>query len=305
MRDGAALDAAQFGHLRHLPLGKEGVDHARPLRRLHQVGKGRAFQGQGLIEGQPCPLDRRIQPAQMTDLPGIGARHPGLERRQFGRIGGRNGQVAHPPHPLALGQQPLGKGQARRFRRAVHHGIDDAQPQRLVRRDHAGAGEDLGRGHQAAQARQALGAARAGDQAQVDLGQAQPGARQHHPVMAAQRHLQPAAQGGAVQDADHGFAQAFQRVHHQRQRGVGRGLAEFGDIGPGDEGPPFGQHHHGAHLVRRRGPRGGGHQTLPDRLAGGVDGRIVDADQRDGALFLIPDRFRHGPPAPVRTPRRQ
>ena len=62
------------------------------------------------------------------------------------------------------------------------------------------------------QARQALGASAAGQQAQLDLGQAEAGAAiiNHDAPVAAHRNFQPATQAQTVQDGDHRLAAAFQ-----------------------------------------------------------------------------------------------
>ena len=99
----------------------------------------------------------------------------------------------------------------------------DDHPQRLFRAD---------------QARQALGPAGAGQQAELDLGQADPRRRRGDPEMAGERHLEAAAQRRAVQRRD-------DRLRHRldlgddlaEARGLRR-LAEFGDVGAGEKGAP-------------------------------------------------------------------
>ena len=78
-------------------------------------------------------------------------------------------------------------------------------PERLARE------EQIERGFGADQAGQALGAARAGQQADVDFGQANHGLRiiGQHAIVAGQRQLETTAQREAIQGAGHRLAQRF------------------------------------------------------------------------------------------------
>ena len=146
-----------------------------------------------------------------------------------------------------------------------------------ARQDHVQRERDTG------QARHALRAASAGQKAQQDFGQADAQPCDADAGMGGEAKFQPAAKGGAVHDADHRDGRGFDDVEHIGQRGGHEGLAEFADIGACHEGAPCGVD---------RNDAGGGLgvqmfdgllQTLADGLSGGVDWRIVDADQGDVA----------------------
>jgi hypothetical protein len=72
----------------------------------------------------------------------------------------------------------------------------------------------LQRGGTPAQAQQALGAAEARDQAQVDFRLADLGAVRGDAQVAAHRQFQPAAQGEAVDHRDHRLGHALDPPHH-------------------------------------------------------------------------------------------
>ncbi|MNS40663.1 hypothetical protein D3C72_729880 [compost metagenome] len=95
------------------------------------------------------------------------------------------------------------------------------------------------------EARQPLGTAGARQQTELYFRQAQHGFSVicHHPAMAGQRQLQPAAEAGAVNGGDHGYGQRLDlgedHLPFPRQRlgvtGAGAG-GQHADVGPGDEG---------------------------------------------------------------------
>ena len=95
------------------------------------------------------------------------------------------------------------------------------------------------------EARQALGTAGARQQAELHFRQAQHrlAVFGHHPAMAGERQLQPAAEAGAVNGGDHRDGQCLDlgedHLPLSRQRlgvtGTGAG-GQHADVGPGDEG---------------------------------------------------------------------
>ena len=114
--------------------------------------------------------------------------------------------------------------------------IDQPQRQRLVGRDAFAAADHLdGAGH-TDPARQALGAARAGNDAQRDLGQAQQRAGQRDACVAGQRQFQATAQRRAVQRGHHRLAAGFDQSDDGRHLRVLQRLAEFAQVGAGHEG---------------------------------------------------------------------
>lgn len=139
-----------------------------------------------------------------------------------------------------------------------------------------GAGHDhrQGLGH-ADDTGQTLRTARTGKKTQLDLRQAQPRRAHGYAVVTAQRDLQPSAQGGAVNGGDDRLLAGLDRVDHLGEGGPDRRLAEFGDVGTGEEGAPLAADHHGldAVIAGSLGHRIG--QSRAHRLAECVDRRIV------------------------------
>ena len=96
------------------------------------------------------------------------------------------------------------------------------------------------------QARQALRAAGARQQAELHFGQADLGRGHRDAVVAAQRHLEPAAERRAVDRGDHRLGRVLDRSSQLGQRSaIDRRLAEFGDVGAGDEGAAGADQHDG------------------------------------------------------------
>ena len=130
-------------------------------------------------------------------------------------------------------------------------------------------------------ARQALRAARAGQKAEVDLGQ--PALRRRHgdPVVAAQRDLEAAAQRGAMDRRDEWLACALDRILDLDQARRGRRLAELGDVGAGDERLAVADEHDRLGLRIGDGLADAVQDTDTHLLRQRVDGRIVDRQDRD------------------------
>ena len=93
---------------------------------------------------------------------------------------------------------------------ALDDAADEADGKRLLRLDHATAHHQFQRAGLADEPGQALGAAVARNQAQLDFRQAQPGLRHADPKGAGHRQFQPAAQGIAIDEAERGDAQGVQ-----------------------------------------------------------------------------------------------
>jgi len=146
------------------------------------------------------------------------------------------GKLIDKPHLLA--------GRGRHMRACRHHF------ERLFRTDNA---------------RQTLRSARAGQEAQIDLGQAASGRGNGDPVMAGERHFEAAAQRRAVNGGDDGLGRILDHgLGVEQAWPLGR-LAEFGDVRARDKGLAV--------------------ANKNDRLDGGV---------RDGPGDAFADRLAHG-----------
>ena len=119
---------------------------------------------------------------------------------------------------------------------AVQQGVHQPGGVRLLGAD-GGAGDDHGqRLLDPDDARQALRAAGAGQEAELDLGQAHLGAGPGGAGVAAQCQFQPAAQGHAVHGGYDGDRHVLDRGDDLAQVGVLRGVAELGDVSAAAEG---------------------------------------------------------------------
>ena len=95
------------------------------------------------------------------------------------------------------------------------------------------------------QARQALSAAGAGNDPELDLGQAESRRGHGDPIVAHEGYFEPAAQSRAMDRGNDRFGAAFDRGLAVGEGSALRRLAEFGDIGAGDEGAAGANQHDG------------------------------------------------------------
>ena len=96
--------------------------------------------------------------------------------------------------------------------------------------------------------RQTLGAACAGDEPEVNFGQAHAGIGQRDSVMAAQSDFKATTECRAMQGSDHRLCRAFNLVNHFGQVRLLHWLAKFFDIGTRREGPAGAYDHNRCHL---------------------------------------------------------
>lgn len=90
--------------------------------------------------------------------------------------------------------------------------------------------------------------------------------------MRRQRHFQAAAQRGAMQRGHHRLGAGFDLVADVGQGGRTRRLAEFADVGAGDEVVAGAGQQHGAHLRVALGLVDGAGQAGAHIGAQGIDG---------------------------------
>ena len=276
-----------FGDLGGLALGEEGMDQALALGAFQALHEQGALMGQALLErqvhgglGALDDLQRREQatrllggvdgqgfqlgqgPDLVGDLDVAGAAHWGAGRQQAAGIGQAGGGHVVTVHQL-VHQTRCGSGLGRQVLAAEHQ---------------------LGGGLHAHHARGTLGAAGAGQQAKVHFGQAQQRLGQCQAVVGRQRNFQATAQGGAVDGGHHQLGAGFNRVADLGQRGGHGGLAEFTDVGAGDEGLALTDDQQGLHGRIGRGLFHGGQQTGAHGLTQCIDGGVVDADHQHLAI---------------------
>ena len=98
-------------------------------------------------------------------------------------------------------------------------------------------------------ARQALCATGTGQQAEIDFGQPAFGGGHRDAVVASERHFEAAAECRTVNGGDDGLGGILDHGECIKEARTRRGLAEFGDVGTGDEGAAFADQHDGFHSV--------------------------------------------------------
>nr|KAJ9624696.1 hypothetical protein H2204_010738 [Knufia peltigerae] len=179
-----------------------------------------------------------------------------------------------------------------------HHLVDDAQGQCACGVDRGAQQAQLQRGRPTTQAQQALAAAEARNQAEIDLRLADLGGIGGDAQMAGHGQFQPAAQRKSVHAGDHRLGHAFDAAHQRlAEQGEITSLnraqcVHFRDVGAGYErlGAGAGQHHH---PYRRVG--GGVAKRLGQGLqGGGIEGvelvRALHGNGADGAVIADVDR---------------
>ena len=166
---------------------------------------------------------------------------------------------------------------------AVDDAVDQAQVERFSGGDVLAAGDHLERPRHADQAGQALGAAAARQDAELDFRQAETRPRIGDPEVAGHRHLQSAAQRRAVDGCHERLGRLLDHAPDLvRVRGQAW-LAELADVGAGDERPAAADDDGGLHFGVVRYCRRRRREPLADVLAQRVDRRIVDPDRADDA----------------------
>ena len=290
------------GNLARRTLGEEVVALCPRLRVGMEGPRQLGLAGEALVERQ---RGRRFD-ALNADLGGIEATGP---------AGDATPEIVEEPWILPdhravtldvphTGQAPSlrhgTQGEAERaggeaaFLVAVRHRVDEPQFQRLVGGDVLTAGDHLERPRHTDQPRQPLSAAAARQDAQLDLGQAEPRFRVGHPEVAGHRHLEASAQGRAVDGGHERLGRLLDHSPHLvRVRGQAR-LAELSDVSAGDECPTAADDDRSLHLRVVGHCRHGRREPLAHVLAQRVDRWIVDPDRADHAesrLLVTFDRY--------------
>src|SRR5690606_37587825 len=150
------------------------------------------------------------------------------------------------------------------------------------------------------QARQALGAAGARDDAELDLRQAECGFLSRDAAVAGECDLAAAAECGAIDRRDDGLGEILDTVEDLGKRGLHRRLAEFPDIGAADEDPARAGDDDRLDIVTVGRRRKRLSQSLAHMCRGGIDGRIVDRDDENALRDIARHAFRK--PQPIHQP---
>ena len=162
--------------------------------------------------------------------------------------------------------------------------VDDAPFLGLARAERRAGEDDVERLLNPDQPRQALRAAGAGNEAELDFRQAAFRRRDGDAVVRRQRDLESAAERRSVQRGDDRLRRVLDPVEHVGKVGRGGRLAEFGNVGAGDEGPPAADDHDGLDRAVRFRRLDAAFEAVADGLRQRVHRRGVDRDQRDLAV---------------------
>ncbi len=247
-------------------------------------------------------LDRIDDPA-WRELPAKGARVRRAKRRKQVRLGYGELVLARPRQGrqrLAAGEPP--RPLHRRPHRVRGDRVDQADGQGTRGRKLSPGGEGLEGCGGAGQTREALCAAAAGNEAQLDFRQSDPRLGRGDASVAGQRQLEAAPERGALDGCHDRLAERFHlRLQLEQDRTVKRRpRGDLVDIGAGREaGTRAAQHDgHDGRIVRcAPQPRfkSGTHPQIER-----VDRWVVDLEQRDVAVAAVMGR--HGNPQRLNRP---
>ncbi len=195
--------------------------------------------------------------------------------------------------------RPPDERNRRRRHVALDDLVDETVPQRVLRRYRIAREDHAERRLDADEARQALGAAGARNDAELDFRQAKARARRRDAKMAAECELETAAERGTVQRRKDRFGAGLDCFDHCDGGRLARRLAEFRNVGAGYEGAPGASDHNGGDVGITRRPRYPVEEPDPDLVFHGIDRRIVDGDDGDTAISSHAHEFRHARRSPV------
>ena len=250
------------GDLPHLTFGEEHMALRLRLRRAEQFHEGGALALGALVERQLDGVLHRLERPrprlEAAEFAGVRL----ADRLEDFRLAARRRHfvvaVAHLHQRQLLVDHPAGEGERALAQMALGNDlVDDAPCLRLPGGERRPRQDHLGRRLGPDQPRQPLRAAGAGDQAELDLRQAELRRRHGDAVMADQRDLEAAAERRAVDGGDDRLRRVLDRALRLRQADAAERLAEFGDVGAGDEGAAAADQH--------------------DRLDRGIDLGLLDA----------------------------
>ena len=253
----------------HLAFGKKRMAQGAALGALAHLQVQGAFLGLALGKGQIGPL-QSIDVQERRHLPARAFHHRRPLDLQCVRRQRLDHALGHLFGPL---RQIRDKGPCRGLQIPLEHKVQTAQRLERLRIQHLPRGRHVDGGFHPDQARRALRAARTGDQAHVDLGQAKAGARLRNPPGTGHRDLEPAPQHGAMQDRHKGRLAILDHLHNVGQMRLDRRRVELRHVTARDKGPARPGQDRDARALNLFHGLG---QSGPNCRAGGIDGRIVD-----------------------------
>ncbi len=209
-----------------------------------------------------------------------------FDRRDLplGRGAIEDGNGERPGTADRLADEFAGKGDGGGAQIAVGNAVDQAERQRLRRRQRlAGCGE-IDRGRHAAKPRRALGAAGAGNDAEIDFGQADTGVGRSNARMRRKREFETTAERSAMDCGDDRLRTSLKGVADLGKEWWFRRPALLLDIGARDKGSSGRGKHDRLHFRIGFGSRQRRRQPGAHRQRRCVDRRVVDLDHRNVAM---------------------
>ncbi len=204
------------------------------------------------------------------------------------------GDIANTTHRLAFIDYFLRVGHADSADIvAFFHGIENAQGQSILGTDKFTGGDHFQCFLSTGQARKPLGTAGAGQQAQLHFRQTHLGTAHRNPVVTAQSGFQTTTQSRSVDRGNQRFVAVFKGVDQCRQGGLLHGLAEFTNVGAGNERAPFANQQKRLGLGIFLALLQGCEQTRTNSLAEGVYRRVIHGNNADVAFPVIANDLRH------------
>ena len=179
-------------------------------------------------------------------------------------------------------------------RRAFDDFLDQAVLERFRRADRIAANDHLDRKLRADRARQTLRATGARQQTELHFGQAEPRFLDRDAIVACQRNFETATERGTMDRSDDRLRRLLHEFENLGETGRLRRLAEFGDVGAGDEGAAAAGQHDGLHFgIGDRGLHAFENATA-HRGAQRIDRGTVDRDDGDVVMTFEFYHFAHG-----------
>ena len=308
--DAAGLDVddrcvlGDVGDLVGGALGEEGIALGGGLRAGHQLHEEATLDLDALVERQVRGrLDALHDVLRREEPAGLAGDRRAELREQFVvalGLGDLLVTITHTCEREVLGDGSSGERHrcaAQRSDIAVDDLVDEARVERLGGADVATRRHHLERLGHAGEAGKTLRATTAGQQAEVDLGQAELRRRDGDPVVRGESGFESTPEGGAVDRGDHRDRRILHRRLHLVEADRLLGAAtELGDVGAGDECPAVTDDDDTLRSVLDRLGEPV-EQALANVPAQGVHGRVVDHDHGDVAgvarLGLDADGFAH------------
>jgi hypothetical protein len=165
---------------------------------------------------------------------------------------------------------------------AGNHLVDQPEVHRPLCRNRIAAGNEFQRSLNPDESRQALSAARTGQETQLDLGKPDPRTVERHAIVAGERNLQAAAERRAVQCRNNELFRSLDLITLLWR------LPEFGNVGAGNESAALANDENRlAVIVLSRA--NGALDPLPHRVREGINRRIIDCDYANSGDNFVTD----------------